>query len=108
DLELGVVLAADRAREVDAIAPDDGAGVPEPGDRRAPADSLFLLDVPGLRRGIALGDAGGVGTAELWPVDALAVGGAGQCGASQQDEQRQGAEHGGASGGSDALRFGAA
>src|SRR5262249_6337733 len=57
--EIGLAVAADRRGDVNAVFPDDRAGVAEAGDWRLPADVEVLLHVPGERRKLAVGDPGG-------------------------------------------------
>ena len=52
DLQAGVLLAADRRRDEDVVAPDDRAREAEAGDVRLPGDVRAAADVP--RRSAAL------------------------------------------------------
>ena len=70
-----VGVGADRGGEEDAVAPDDGAGVAEAGDLRAPADVLAGAGVPLGRRGLPVGDAGGGGATEGGPGEVGVFGG---------------------------------
>src|SRR5262249_3539346 len=67
-LELGLLLAADGAGDEDPVSPDDRAGVPETRNGSFPPDVAGLLDVPGGRRRVSLGDAAGARAAEGGPV----------------------------------------
>src|SRR5262249_731796 len=69
DADLRVLVAADGRGEEDAVAPDDGAGVAQPGDRRLPADVLPLLEVPADGRLLAVGHARAARAAERRPVE---------------------------------------
>ena len=60
-------IAADRARDEDAIAPDDRARVREARDGRPPQDVLAGRDVPAVGQILAVGDAGRLHAAERRP-----------------------------------------
>jgi hypothetical protein len=67
--EIRFTIAADRGGEVDAVVPDDGAGMTEARDWRLPADVVVFGGVPDERRELAVGDSRGVWAAERGPVE---------------------------------------
>src|SRR5262245_9337135 len=52
-------IAADRRRQIDSVTPNDGATMPEAGDRRLEADIETLDTVEVRRRELPVGDAAG-------------------------------------------------
>ena len=65
--ERGIALRAHRGREVDAIAPHDGAGEAHAVEGRLPEDVRAFGHVPGEGRPLAVADAAGVRAAEGGP-----------------------------------------
>ncbi len=66
-LERCVRAAADRGRDKEAIAPDDGTRVRQSRDRRAPQHVLPSLRIPAIGQVLPVGNARRVRASEGWP-----------------------------------------
>lgn len=67
NLEIGFAAGFDGSRDIDAVLPDDWAGVPEAGNSFLPANVFAGFYIPIARRSFS-GDARSVRAAELGPV----------------------------------------